>query len=168
MAKRDYYEILSVSKGASVDDIKKAYRRLAIKYHPDKNPGNREAEEKFKEATEAYEVLADTQKRQAYDQFGFAGLEVMGAGGSQGFSTVFRDFEDVFSDFSGIFDSFFGGGQSRSGGGKRSSARRGADLRYDIAISFEEAVFGSKKEISFMKNETCQTCRGTGADKGSG
>ncbi|MBN2737766.1 MAG: molecular chaperone DnaJ [Spirochaetales bacterium] len=169
MAKRDYYEVLGVSKSASIDEIKKAYRRLAIKYHPDKNPGNKEAEESFKEATEAYEVLADAQKRQAYDQFGFAGLEGMGAGSSQGFSSAFRDFEDIFSDFSGIFDSFFGGGGGRTrSSGRSSSSRRGADLRYDIAISFEEAVFGTKKEISFMKNETCQSCHGSGADKGSG
>ncbi len=108
MAKRDYYEVLGVQKGATKDDIKKAYRKLAIQYHPDKNPGNKEAEEKFKEATEAYEVLSDDQKKSAYDQFGFAGVEGMG-GGQHDYSSAFRDFEDIFGDFSGIFDSFFGG-----------------------------------------------------------
>jgi molecular chaperone DnaJ len=166
LAKRDYYEVLGVSKGAQKDEIKKAYRKLAIKYHPDKNPGNKEAEEKFKEATEAYEVLADDKKRQTYDQFGFAGLEGMAGGGSHDFSSVFRDFEDIFGDFSGFFDSFFGGGGTRR---KRQSTRgrRGADLRYDIKIPFKDAAFGTKVDISFVRNESCTTCNGTGADKGS-
>jgi molecular chaperone DnaJ len=135
-----------------------------VQFHPDRNPGDKEAEEKFKEATEAYEVLADQQKRQAYDQFGFAGLD--GAGGHD-FSSVFRDFEDIFGgfDFSNIFDSFFGGGRSRRGS-RRSN--RGADLRYDLSIGFLEAAFGKKEEISFTRHETCDACRGTGADKGSG
>lgn len=170
MAKRDYYEVLGVPKGASKEDIKKAYRKLAVKYHPDRNAGNTEAEEKFKEATEAYEVLADEKKRQAYDQFGFAGVEGMagGAGGAHDYSTVFRDFEDIFGDFSGIFDSFFGGGGTRR---RRSSAdrvQRGSDLRYNLEVSFKDAVFGTKKEISYTKRSSCHVCNGTGAESGSG
>jgi molecular chaperone DnaJ len=137
MAKRDYYEVLGVAKGASQDEIKKAYRKLAIQYHPDKNPGDKQAEERFKEASEAYEVLSDEKRRQTYDQFGFAGLEGMGAGGgAQDFSNVFRDFGDIFGDF-GIFDSFFGGGR---GSRRRSSAVRGADLRYDLRVPFKDAA----------------------------
>ncbi len=167
MAKRDYYEVLGVPKGASLDEIKKAYRKLAIQYHPDKNAGNQEAEEKFKESTEAYEVLADPKKRQAYDQFGFAGVEGLGSsGGAHDFSSVFRDFEDIFGDFSGIFDSFFGGGGRRRS--SRDSVRRGADLRYNLEITFEEAVFGTKKELSFSKNHSCSACKGTGTESGSG
>jgi molecular chaperone DnaJ len=167
VAKRDYYEVLGIPKTASKEEIKKAYRQLAIKYHPDRNPGSKEAEEKFKEASEAYEVLADEKKRAAYDQFGFAGVEGM-SGGVHDFSSVFRDFEDIFGDFSGIFDSFFGGGTRRSRGRRASSQRRGADLRYDIDIDFKDAVFGKQIEISFPHNETCNQCHGTGADKGSG
>lgn len=165
MAKRDYYEVLGLQKGATKDDIKKAYRKMAIQFHPDKNPGNKEAEEKFKEATEAYEILSDDQKRSAYDQFGFAGVEGMG-GGQQGYSSAFRDFEDIFGDFSGIFDSFFGGGRraSQSSGG----VHQGANLRYDIEIPFEDAVFGTKVEIQYSHNETCTACHGTGAQGGSG
>ena len=168
MAKRDYYEVLGVVKGASKDEIKKAYRRLAVQFHPDRNPGDKSAEEKFKEATEAYEVLADERKRQAYDQFGFAGLEGMGFE-AHDFSSVFRDFEDIFNGFNfNIFDSFFGGGRPRSRrAGGRSSARRGADLRYELEISFADAVFGKKEEITFSRNESCTECRGSGADKGS-
>ncbi|OHD72342.1 MAG: molecular chaperone DnaJ [Spirochaetes bacterium RBG_16_67_19] len=164
MAKRDYYEVLGVARGASKEEIKKAYRRLAVQNHPDRNPGDKEAEERFKEATEAYEVLADDQKRQAYNQFGFAGLD--GAGGHD-FSSVFRDFEDIFGgfDFSNIFDSFFGGRSRRS---SRGGSRRGADLRYDLSIGFLEAAFGKKEEIAFTRHETCEACKGTGADKGSG
>jgi molecular chaperone DnaJ len=166
MAKRDYYEVLGVEKSAPIDDIKKAYRKLAIKYHPDKNPGNKESEEKFKEATEAYEILADAKKRQSYDQFGFAGVEGLNAGPSD-YSTVFHDFEDIFGDFSGFFSSFFGGSGGRQQAGRRSSARRGTDLRYDLEIPFEDAVFGTKVELSFMRNESCSVCNGTGSDKGS-
>ena len=169
MAKRDYYEVLGVAKGASKDEVKKAYRRLAIQFHPDRNPGDKHAEEKFKEATEAYEVLADERKRQAYDQFGFAGLEGMGFE-AHDFSSVFRDFEDIFDgfNFTNFFDSFFGGGRSRSRrGASRSSARRGADLRYELEISFADAVFGKKEEITFSRSESCPECRGSGADKGS-
>jgi len=166
VAKRDYYEILGLQKGASKDDIKKAYRKLAIQYHPDKNPGNKEAEEKFKEATEAYEVLSDDQKRAAYDQFGFAGVEGMG-GGQQDFSSAFRDFEDIFGDFSGIFDTFFGGGGRRSSQSS-SGVHQGANLRYDIEIPFKDAVFGTKVEVQYARNEACSTCHGTGAAGGSG
>ncbi|MDR0524598.1 MAG: DnaJ domain-containing protein, partial [Spirochaetaceae bacterium] len=162
MAKRDYYEVLGVQKDAGKDDIKKAYRKLAIQYHPDKNPGNKEAEERFKEATEAYEILSDDQKKAAYDQFGFAGVEGMGGGG-QDFSAAFRDFGDIFGDFSGIFDTIFGGtGSGRRSSGGRSGARQGANLRYDIEISFRDAVFGSKVEIQYSRNETCAACKGSG------
>jgi molecular chaperone DnaJ len=168
LAKRDYYDVLGLSRGASKEEIKKAYRRLAVRYHPDRNPGDREAEERFKEATEAYEVLANDSKRQTYDQFGFAGLEGSGYG-AHDFSSVFRDFEDLFGDtFSSFFDSFFGGGARTRRGGGRTSARRGADLRYELSISFVDAVFGKKEEISFPRNETCEACGGTGADKGTG
>lgn len=167
MAKRDYYEVLGVPKGASKEEIKKAYRKLAIQYHPDRNKGDDESEEKFKEASEAYEVLGDEKKRQAYDQFGFAGVEGMGGGGAQDFSSVFRDFEDIFGDFGGIFDSFFGGGRSRRST-RRDSVQRGHDLRYDLEIEFSEAVFGAKKEISYTRNVACSVCSGSGAEKGSG
>jgi len=166
LAKRDYYEVLGVAKGASKDEIKKAYRRLAIQYHPDRNPGDTVAEERFKEATEAYEVLADERKRQAYDQFGFAGLEGFGAG-AHDFSSVFRDFEDIFGDFSGFFDSFFGGGGRRRRG-SRSQARRGADLRYDLEIDFTQAVYGDKIDIAYERNDKCSGCGGSGSDSGSG
>jgi molecular chaperone DnaJ len=170
LAKRDYYEVLGLDKGASKEEIKKAYRRLAVKYHPDRNPGDKQAEDKFKEATEAYEVLADENKRQAYDQFGFAGLEGMGFG-AHDFTSVFRDFEDIFSgfNFTGFFDSFFGGGRSRSRRGPSgASVRRGADLRYELEIPFADAVFGKREEITFTRHETCGECGGTGADRGSG
>lgn len=171
-AKRDYYEVLGVPKTATKDEIKKGYRKLAIQYHPDKNPGNKEAEEKFKEATEAYEVLSDEQKRQVYDQYGHAGLEGMGGpGGPGGFDpNAFQGFEDIFGDFSGIFENLFGGGGSSSGrrrsGG--SGASQGASLRYDLQISFQDAVYGTKAEVQYMRNEVCPTCKGTGAAGGSG
>jgi molecular chaperone DnaJ len=169
LAKRDYYEVLDLPKTATKEEIKKAYRKLAIKYHPDKNPGDKTAEEKFKEATEAYEILADDKKRQAYDQFGFAGVEGMGHAGPQDFSTIFEGFEDIFGDFSSFFDNFFGGGGSRrSWYSTRSSARRGADLRYDLEIPFKEAVFGTKVEISFNRNNRCTACNGTGSERGTG
>jgi molecular chaperone DnaJ len=167
VAKRDYYEVLGVQKNASKDDIKKAYRKLAIQYHPDKNPGNKEAEEKFKEATEAYEVLADDQKKAAYDQFGFAGVEGMGGSG-QDYSQVFRGFEDIFGDFSDIFGSFFGGSRGFRGSGGQGGGRQGANLRYDIEIPFKDAVFGSKVEIQYSHNESCPTCKGSGAANGAG
>jgi molecular chaperone DnaJ len=167
LAKRDYYEVLDVPKGAVKDEIKKAYRKLAIKYHPDKTQGDKSSEEKFKEATEAYEVLSDEKKRQAYDQFGFAGVEGMGGGAAHDFSSVFRDFEDVFGDFGGIFDSFFGGGTSRRRA-SRTSVSRGADLRYNLDISFKDAVFGTKVEINYTRNVSCSHCGGSGTESGSG
>jgi molecular chaperone DnaJ len=171
LAKRDYYEVLGVAKGATKDEIKKAYRKLAIQYHPDRNPGNKEAEEKFKEATEAYEVLADDKKREAYDQFGFAGVEGMGGPGPQDYSTIFRGFEDIFGDFGSFFDDIFGGGGARTRtytGGRASTIRRGSDLRYDVEVPFTEAVFGAKVDISYMRNDTCPVCHGSGSDRGGG
>jgi molecular chaperone DnaJ len=169
MAKRDYYEVLGVQKNASKDEIKKAYRKLAIQYHPDKNAGNKEAEEKFKEATEAYEVLIDDKKKAAYDQFGFAGVDGMGGQGHDW--SNFRGFEDIFggNDFGSIFDTIFGGlggGFRRSGG--HGGVRQGANLRYDIEIPFKDAVFGTKVEIQFSHNESCTACKGSGAASGAG
>ena len=158
--------MLGVQKNSSKDDIKKAYRKLAIQYHPDKNPGDKAAEEKFKEATEAYEVLSDDQKRQAFDQFGFAGVESMGGPTPHDFSQAFRGFEDIFGDFSGIFDSIFGGSSSRRGSG--GGPRQGANLRYDIEIPFKDAVFGTKVEIQYSRNDACAACRGVGAAPGTG
>ena len=156
--------MLGVPKNASKDEIKKAYRKLAVQYHPDKNPGSKEAEDKFKEATEAYEILGDDQKKSAYDQFGFAGVE--GMSGGQDFSQTFRGFEDIFGDFSSVFDTFFGGsGRSRGGGG---GLRQGANLRYDIEIPFKDAVFGTKVEIQYTRNDACPSCKGSGAESGSG
>jgi molecular chaperone DnaJ len=166
LAKRDYYEVLGIERSASGDDIKRAYRKIAVSNHPDRNPGDAKAEERFKEATEAYEVLSDTGKRQAYDQFGFAGVE--GMGGGQGFSNAFRDFEDIFGDFGSIFESFFGGGARRGGGRTRTQARRGADLRYDLEVSFIDAAFGSKVEVAYERNVSCDRCDGSGAESGAG
>lgn len=166
MAKRDYYEVLNIQKNASADEIKKAYRKLAIKYHPDKNPENSEAESRFKEATEAYEVLSNPQKRSTYDQFGFAGLEGMN-GGSHDYSSVFRDFSDIFGDFGGIFDSFFGGSGRSRGGRESGGPACGANLRYNLDINFKDAVFGIKAEISYIHNVACSHCGGTGAESGS-
>lgn len=167
MAKRDYYEVLGVNRDASVDEIKKAYRKVAVKNHPDRNPGDSGAEDRFKEAAEAYEVLANPEKRQAYDQFGFAGVEGLGGGGgSQGFSA--RDFEDIFGDFSDIFGSFFGGGaggrsRGRAGGRART---RGSDLRYDLQVAFKDAAFGTKVEVAYERQASCESCNGTGAREG--
>ena len=165
MAKRDYYEVLGVSKGASMDEIKKAYRKLAVANHPDKNPGDSAAEERFKEASEAYEVLSNEQKRQAYDQYGFAGLDGAGA---QDYSNVYRDFSDLFGGggLGDIFGSFFGGGQRSQQGRREPSA--GSSLRYDVEIDFKDAVFGTKVEISFAHHVHCSTCSGSGVKSGSG
>lgn len=171
MAKRDYYEVLGVEKSASQDDIKKSYRKLAVKYHPDRNPGDKEAEDKFKEATEAYEVLSDEKKRPLYDQYGFAGVDGMDQGGAQ-YSHAYQDFSDLFGGagggFSDIFDSIFGGG---FGGSSRSRNRGGpvvgASLRYDLNIGFKEAVYGTTADIHFRHNETCDVCKGTGGAAGS-
>jgi molecular chaperone DnaJ len=154
--KRDYYEILGVDRNADGNEIKTKYRKLALKYHPDRNPGDKEAEEKFKEAAEAYEVLRDAEKRRVYDQFGHEGLQGTGFSG-------FGGFEDIFSSFSDIFDDFFGFGARRS----RTAARRGSDLRYDLTISFMEAARGVEKEIDIEKLETCPTCGGDGCAAGT-
>lgn len=170
-AKRDYYEVLGIQKGATQDEIKKAYRKLAVKYHPDRNPGNKEAEDKFKEATEAYEVLSDDQKRPIYDQYGFAGLDGMGgAGGAGGYSHAFHDFSDLFGGMGGgfgdIFDNIFGGGRSSSRRRSATEPMEGQSLRYDLDISFKDAVYGTKAEIKFTHNESCSDCKGSGAAKG--
>ena len=156
--KRDYYEVLGVAKGASEDEIKKAYRQLAKKYHPDLNPGDKDAEAKFKEVNEAYEVLSDKDKRARYDQFGHAGVDPNFGGGAGGGSP----FQGGF-DFTDIFDSFFGGG---FGGGARranpNAPRRGSDVQANIAISFEEAAKGCKKTVTYSQIDTCDQCHGTG------
>ncbi|MFD3157591.1 molecular chaperone DnaJ [Haloimpatiens sp. FM7330] len=161
MAKKDYYEVLGIEKGASDEEIKKAFRKAALKYHPDRNPDDKEAEEKFKEVNEAYQVLSDSQKRSQYDQFGttdFNGADG-GYGGFGGF-----DFSDM-GGFSDIFDSFFGGGFSSSR--RRNGPQKGNDLEYDVTLTFEEAVFGVEKEILITKNEKCEKCNGTGAKSGT-
>ncbi len=168
--KRDYYEVLGIDKSADKEAIKKAYRKLAVKYHPDRNPGDKEAEEKFKEATEAYEVLSDDQKRPIYDQYGFAGLDGMGGAGAGGYSHAFHDFSDLFGGgFGDIFENLFGGGM---GGGFGGSSRQrdnntGATLRYDLEISFKDAVYGCKTDIHFRHNEACPVCHGSGGAQGS-
>ncbi len=161
MAKRDYYDILGVDKSASKDEIKKAYRTTAFKYHPDKNPNNKAAEDKFKEASEAYSILSDNSKKTNYDQFGHAAFE--GGGGSQGFG----DFNS--SSFSDIFEDFFGdfAGGSREAGGRSSGSRRGNDLRYDLSISLEEAYKGLEKKIDYTTYKKCGGCSGSGAEPGS-
>lgn len=174
MAQRDYYAILGVSRDASQEEIKKAYRRLALKYHPDRNPGDKEAEEKFKEIGRAYEILSDPQKRAAYDQYGEAAFDPRArAGGGGGFGGGFGGFHDPFEIFrevfggggGSIFDEIFGAATGRRDGG---GAQRGADLRYDLEISFGEAAKGCEKEITITKAGPCPACKGTGAEKGSG
>ena len=164
--KRDYYEVLGVSKNASKDELKKAYRQLALKYHPDRNPGDKEAEEKFKEAAEAYEVLSDDQKRARYDQFGHAGMG--GAGGAGGFS---MDMEDIFSHFGDIFSGFgFGGGFSGGsgfGGGRGQRVNKGSSLRVKVKLSLKDIANGCEKKIKVKKYCACKSCNGTGAEAGS-
>lgn len=159
MANKDYYEVLGISRDASEGDIKKAYRKSAMKYHPDKNKGNKEAEEKFKDINEAYQVLSDPEKKEQFDRFGTTDFNG-GGFGAGGFGSGMGGFED-------IFDSFFGGGFGGSSRSRRDAPRRGADLEYSINLTFEEAVFGVEKEVSIAKNETCDTCRGTGAKPGT-
>jgi molecular chaperone DnaJ len=172
MAKEDYYELLGVAKTATPEELKKAYRKKAVQFHPDKNPGNKEAEEMFKKVSHAYEVLSDAEKRAAYDRYGPAAFEGGGAGprgpggmGGGGFHDPFDIFRDVFGQQGagggGIFDEMFGGGRGRDEG------RDGADLRYDLEITLEEAARGVEKEISFRKNMSCERCDGSGAEPGS-
>ncbi len=167
-AKRDYYEILGVQKTTGKDEIKKAYRKLAMQYHPDKNPGNPEAEAKFKEASEAAEVLLDDEKKARYDQFGHSGMNGQGGfGGGGGFQQGdFGDFGDIFGD---IFGDMLGGGArgGRRTGGRKSSGRPGDDLQMGIDVDFSEAAFGCEKTISLTKNVKCETCTGSGAKTGS-
>jgi molecular chaperone DnaJ len=167
LSKRDYYEVLGVSKTATQDELKKAYRKLARKYHPDLNKDNEEAAEKFKECNEAYSVLSDDQKRAQYDQFGHAAFENGGMGGGGGFGGA-----GGFGGFGGsgmedIFDMFFGGQGGRSGSRAKTGPQRGADLRFDLEITFEEAAFGLEKEINLYRDETCDHCHGEGAEPGS-
>ncbi len=163
MAKRDFYDVLGVNKNASPEELKSAYRKIAVKHHPDKNPGNKSSEDKFKEASEAYGVLSDQEKKQNYDNFGHAAFE--GGGGRQagGFGSGFggADFSDIFEDF---FGDFAGGGRSR---GRRSANNRGSDLRYDLSITLEEAYEGKKQDIKFSTTEKCDTCKGNGSKPGS-
>src|SRR2546421_9320287 len=162
MAKRDYYEILGVNRSASEEEIKKSYRKLAVKYHPDKNPGDKTAEEQFKELGEAYEVLCDPQKRAAYDTYGHAAFDRRAGGFARGgFHDPFDIFREVFGGGS-IFEDLFGGGRSDP-----SQPQRGEDLRYDMEIAFEEAAHGGEKEISVTKPERCESCHGSGAETGS-
>lgn len=170
MAKRDYYEILGVAKNANETELKKAYRQLAIKYHPDKNPGNKEAEEKFKEAAEAYEVLSDAQKRQRYDQFGHQGMGGAAGGGYSGSGHM--NMEDIFSQFGDIFgghnpfESFFGGGTGGGRGGRR-AVNKGTNLRIKVKLTLDEVAHGVEKKIKVNKAVPCNTCEGTGAQGGS-
>lgn len=161
--KRDYYEVLGVEKNADDAALKKAYRNLAKKYHPDVNPGDAEAEKKFKEASEAYAVLSDPEKRRQYDQFGHAAFDG-GFGGAGGFDFSGADFSDIFGDFGDILGDLFGTGRSRS---RNNGPMKGANLRTSVRITFEEAVFGCKKEIELTVKETCKTCNGSGAKPGT-
>ncbi len=172
MAKEDYYELLGVTKTVTPEELKKAYRKKAVQFHPDKNPGNKQAEETFKKVSEAYEVLNDPEKRAAYDRYGHAAFQGgMGGGGQRGpagggFHDPFDIFREVFNQGGGgggggIFDEMFGGGGGRDGG------RDGSDLRYDLEITLEEAARGAEKEISFRKNVSCERCEGSGAEPGS-
>lgn len=158
LSKRDYYEVLGVSRDASQEEIKKAYRKLARKYHPDVNPGDKSAEEKFKEVKEAYDVLSNPDKRARYDQFGHAGTDDNGFGGA--------DFGD-FGGFGDIFDMFFGGGGFGGGRARQNAPRKGSDLRVDLEITFEEAAFGTKKEVTVPRLEECPECNGSGTAPGT-
>ena len=161
MAKRDYYDVLGVNKNANSEELKSAYRKLAVKHHPDKNPGDKIAEDKFKEASEAYGILSDKSKKENYDNFGHAAFE-NGGGGRSGFGGFGgADFSDIFEDFFGDF----GGGRQSSRG--RNSNNRGSDLRYDVSISLEEAYSGKKQNIQFSTTEKCNTCKGNGSKPGS-
>lgn len=160
--KRDYYEVLGVDRGADDATIKKAYRKLAKQYHPDSNPGDKEAEKKFKEASEAYAVLSDAEKRKQYDQFGHAAFE--GGAGAGGFDFSNMDMDDIFGGFGDIFSDFFGGGSRRSA---NTGPMKGASLRTSVRIAFEEAIFGCEKEVELVLKDECTTCHGTGAKPGT-
>jgi len=169
MSKRDYYEVLGVDKGATAQEIKKAYRKLAVKFHPDKNPGDSTAEAKFKELGEAYDALSDDNKRAAYDRYGHQAFEG-GGGGAGGFGGGGVDPMDIFEQFfsggsGGAFDGFFGG---RGGGGRRSAAQQGADLRYDLELTLEETASGVTKELEIEHEVSCKDCNGTGSSSGTG
>ena len=163
MSKRDYYEVLGVGRDATDQQIKSAYRKLALKFHPDRNPGDKTAEERFKEAAEAYAVLADAQKRDLYNRFGHAGVSGAGAGAGGFDPTVFEGFEDIF----GSLGDLFGFGDVFGGRRRRGGPQRGADLRYDLEIAFEEAYDGAETTIQIPREETCETCKGSGAAAGS-
>ncbi len=183
MAKRDYYEVLDVSKSATAEEIKKAYRKKAIQFHPDKNPGDKQAEENFKEAAEAYEVLSDPEKRKRYDQFGHQGVGgAAGGGGYGGFSGQGMSMEDIFSHFGDIFGGHFsggggggfggfsgfgGGGGGYGGGQTRQRVNKGADLRVKVKVTLQDVAHGVEKKIKVKKNVSCQACNGTGAENGS-
>ena len=165
MSKRDYYEVLGVGRDADDQQIKGAYRKLALQHHPDRNPDDPGAEERFKEASAAYSVLSDPQKRAAYDRYGHEGLQGAAGGGAQGFDpSAFGDFSDILGDFFGFGDAFGGG----RGGKRRSRAQRGEDVRYDLEISFDEAVFGMGAEIQVPRMEACEKCGASGSEPGSG
>jgi molecular chaperone DnaJ len=167
MSKADYYQLLGVSRDADGNALKKAYRKLAVKYHPDKNPDNPEAEAKFKEVSEAYEVLKDDDKRAAYDRYGHDAFKAGGMGnangGGGGFHDPFDMFREAFGGGGGIFEDLFGGGGGRSAGG----AQHGADLRYDLEINLEQAAEGTEKEIRYNRAVACKNCSGSGAEPGS-
>ena len=159
--KSDYYQVLNLDRNANAEAIKKAYRKLAVQYHPDKNPDNPQAEEKFKEATEAFEVLSDNEKRQRYDQFGHAGVE--GVVGSSGFGGGFSNFDDIINNVFGDFEDLFGASSSRSQRGPK----RGASLQYTMTISLEDVISGKSETIEIPRHETCEVCQGSGASEGS-
>jgi molecular chaperone DnaJ len=164
LAKRDYYEILGIGKSASDQEMKSAYRKLALKYHPDRNPHSAEAEAKFKEAAEAYAVLSDTEKRRTYDTYGHQGLGAAGAAAAGFNPDAFADFSDIFGDFFGFGDLFGGGG----GGRRRNRAQRGDDVRYDLELTFDDAMRGHDVELQVPRTEPCQSCKGTGAEGSDG
>jgi molecular chaperone DnaJ len=164
MAKRDYYDILDVTKGATADDIKKAYRKKAIQYHPDKNPGDKSAEDKFKEAAEAYEILSDADKKARYDRFGHAGMNGAGGGGGQ----YSGNMDDIFDQFGDIFGEAFGfGGGGRRGGGQQRAVHRGTNIRIKVKLTLEEIASGVTKKIKVNKYISCDTCNGSGAKNGN-
>ncbi len=161
---QDYYQTLGVDKKASQDEIKKAYRKLAMQYHPDKNPGDQAAEDKFKEASEAYSVLGDAEKRSRYDRFGHAGFP--GGGGPGGYHQGFDNIDDIFSSFSDIFGDFFGAGMGGGRRGQGQRARRGADLRYMLEVNLKEVIEGAEKELEFDSEKACEICTGSGSEPG--